>query len=416
MNKLVAAAKAAMAVLRSKPQNLSSDLKNPSDWMLDGTLLGTIASAAGITVTPAKAMGVSTVYACVNVVSRGFASLPVKLYRRQEDGSKVEIVDDRRSMMMRVEPNKEMTPFDLSMACQANLTLRNNAYAQILRDHLDRPLELIPIPNDDVLDIRRNSETKKIEYILSDGRAMPQKKILHLKGMSFTGYVGSDLTSMAKDSIGLAIALEQSASSFFKNGQRPGLIGKHPGSLSDQAYTRLLKELKEEHGGADQSWKFLLLEEGLDLVQNRHSQRESQFSESRKDQALEIARYFGVPPHKVGIESNLPRANVEEQNIEFVTDVLGANVVLWEQQLNKWLLTDLEKVQGYFFEYNLDAVQRGNIQSRYEAYSKARQWGWMSVNDIRKRENQNPIENGDIYLEPQNMIEAGKAEPKDTFQ
>lgn len=383
--------------------------------MLDGTLLGQIASSAGINVTPAKAMGVSTVYACVSVTSKQFATLPVKLYRRKDDGSKTEVVDDPRALMFRSEPNEEMTPFDFTMAVQSNLTLRNNGFSQILRDRAGRPLELIPIPNDDVLDVRRNHETKKIEYHLSDGRVMPQHKILHLKGVSFNGYYGSDLTSFAKDSIGLAIALEQSASSFFKNGQRPGLIGKHPGSLSDQAYNRLLKELKEEHSGADQSWKFLLLEEGLDLVQNRHSQRDSQFSESRKDQALEIARYFGVPPHKVGIESNLPRANVEEQNIEFVTDVLGANAVIWEQQLNKWLLTDLEKAQGYFFEYNLDAVQRGNIQNRFEAYSKARQWGWMSVNDIRKKENQNPIENGDIYLEPQNMIEAGKAALKDAL-
>jgi len=416
VKKLVQASKAAVKAARAVFVNQGT-LKNPgTEWdYLTNTLLGQVAAASGIKVTAKNAMGVSTVFACVNVISRAMASTPVKLYRKGSDGSKREVEDDIRADMLKSEPNPEITGFDFLMAMQANLSLRNNAFAQIRRDSLDRPVELIPIENTEIDDIRRDQVTKKIRYYVR-GEPYSQKNILHLKGLSFSGYYGCDLVNTAREAIGLAIALETSASAFFRNGQRPGLVASHPSQLGDQAYNRLTKALQEEHEGPEKNWKFLLLEEGLQLVNNRQSNQESQFSESRKDQALDIARFFGVPPHKVGIESNLPRANVEEQNIEFVTDTLAAHCVLWEQQLNRWLLTKQERMMGYYFKFNLNSQLRGALGARFEAYSKARQWGWMSVNDIRRLEDMNPIENGDIYLEPQNMIEAGKQALKQALE
>ena len=50
---------------------------------------------------------------------------------------------------------------------------------------------------------------------------------------------------------------------------------------------------------------------------------------------------------------------------------------------------------------------RGDYKSLMEGYAIARQNGWMSANDIRALENQNPIpkeEGGDAYLVNGNMI------------
>ena len=64
---------------------------------------------------------------------------------------------------------------------------------------------------------------------------------------------------------------------------------------------------------------------------------------------------------------------------------------------------------SYFAEFMVDGLLRGDIASRYAAYATGRQWGWFSVNDIRALENMNPIDGGDIYLEPMNMTEVGAA-------
>jgi hypothetical protein len=60
----------------------------------------------------------------------------------------------------------------------------------------------------------------------------------------------------------------------------------------------------------------------------------------------------------------------------------------------------------------MSALLRGDSKSMAEAFAQGRQWGWLSVNDIRRLLNLNKIPNGDIYLQPMNMYEAGKQPPK----
>jgi HK97 family phage portal protein len=108
-------------------------------------------------------------------------------------------------------------------------------------------------------------------------------------------------------------------------------------------------------------------------------------------------------------------SNVEQQSIDFVVHTIGPWLVRWEQALSRDLLTDDEQ-QEYYFEFNVDGLLRGDIKTRYGAYAQGRQWGWLSINDVRARENMNKIENGDDYLSPTNMIPAwqvGEQEEKD---
>jgi hypothetical protein len=87
-----------------------------------------------------------------------------------------------------------------------------------------------------------------------------------------------------------------------------------------------------------------------------------------------------------------------------------SEMVRWQQTLNRDLLTEAERKE-YFFEFLPDALLRGDLKSRYEAYAIARNWGFLSANEIRDRENLNHIDNGDIYLQPLNMVEAGTKPP-----
>ena len=79
----------------------------------------------------------------------------------------------------------------------------------------------------------------------------------------------------------------------------------------------------------------------------------------------------------------------------------------FEECINCQLLTPIQRKEGYYFEFNVASVLRGDQKSMAEAFARGRQWGWLSVNDIRRLLNLNRIDNGDIYLQPINMIEAG---------
>ena len=119
--------------------------------------------------------------------------------------------------------------------------------------------------------------------------------------------------------------------------------------------------------------------------------------EIRKFSIAEVARIFGIPPHKLGDLERATFSNIEEQNIDYVISTLRRWLVRWEQECNRKLIAPLEKTQQ-FTEHLVDGLLRGNIQSRYGAYSQGITNGFLSPNDIRVFENLDPIDGGNTYL------------------
>jgi HK97 family phage portal protein len=135
---------------------------------------------------------------------------------------------------------------------------------------------------------------------------------------------------------------------------------------------------------------------------------QAQFLQTRQFQTQEVARWFLIPPYMLGdLSQSSTRANIEEQGIQFVRNTIRPWAVRWEQEFT-------DKLFGMdstlFVQFNLEGLLRGDIKSRYDAYAVGRQWGWLSVNDIRKKENLGDVEGGDVYLQPLNMVNAGNDE------
>jgi HK97 family phage portal protein len=136
--------------------------------------------------------------------------------------------------------------------------------------------------------------------------------------------------------------------------------------------------------------------------------KDSQFLETRKFQITEIARLFLIPPHMIADLERATFSNIEEQGIEFVVHTMRPWFILWEEELMRSLLRSDER-EEYFFQFDVDALMRGDIQKRYAAYAVGKQWGFLSTNDIRDKENLNPVDDGDLYMVPLNMIPAKDA-------
>lgn len=370
-------------------------------------LLGA-ASSSGIRVTPLKALGVATVYACVSVLSRTISTLPIHVYRRTADGGKEPAPDHPVYDLIHNEPNRWTSSTDFREAMQQHLSLRNKAVAIIMRTRGGDIDSLVPVHPSDIQKIEI-TPMQDLVYTIC-GEKYLDEEIIHLKQMTGDGITSSDLIRTVNDVLGLAIALEENASKFFKNNSKPGGMLSHPSSLSDRAFERLRDEMENKHAGVENAYKLMILEEGLKYEASRTDNKDAQFDESRDRQDKAIARIFGVPPHKLGLVNSMPRSNVEQENISFVVETIRPICVKWEQTLNRKLLSREERRQ-YFIEFNLEGLLRGDIATRFEAYSKARQWGWLSVNEIRKKENLNPIgDQGDVYLQPMNMSSAGEPE------
>ena len=101
-------------------------------------------------------------------------------------------------------------------------------------------------------------------------------------------------------------------------------------------------------------------------------------------------------------------SNIEQQDLEFLVHTMRPWFVRWEQSINKHLMMDEER-RRFYVEFLVDALMRGDTASRTNYYATGKQWGWLSTNDIREKENMNPVDGGDQYLTPMNMMVVGES-------
>ncbi len=400
----------------------NSSLKDPSQQFMDA-LFGD-GSLSGARVGQDTAMGVCTVFACVSLLSRVMATLPLKLYERTgpEGESRKEAFAHPVSSLLGTRPNPEQTAADVRGALMANLALRGNAYAVIVRDTVGRPRQLWPVHSSRVTPYRNAVGVlfyRVTGWNASEGnpagtvKDVPFADMLHIRGVSFDGSNGLGPMIQARECIGLAIALEDNAAKFFGNQSRPGLTLEAAAPLTEQQFKAIRDQLNKEYTGTENAYKTLILN-GLKLVSNRSSNEQSQFDETRNRQAVDVCKLFGVPPHKVGILDKATFSNIEQQQIQFVVDTIGPLCVQWEQAMAGALLTDAERSK-FFLRHNLNALQRGDFATRIKGYTKMINWGIASANEVRALEDMDPREGGDVYLTPLNMSAGGEAtapEPK----
>ncbi|MCK9575665.1 MAG: phage portal protein [Clostridia bacterium] len=355
------------------------------------------------------AMTYTAVFACVRVLSETLASLPIKLYQRQPNGDKRDLPSETLYDMMHNKPNDEMTPFAFKECMMTNLNLGGNAYAQKLYNAAGEIVQLYPIIPDKVRMERNKEAPYNLIYHVkqNDGTDKPltRNEILHIPGLSIDGINGLTPIGYAAKAVKLGLQYENFGYKFFKNGARPSGYMSVPGELSPTSYDRLKNDFDKNFSGEQNVGKTPIFEGGTEYKQLTINQADAQYLESRKFQTEEIARIYRVPLHLIQNLDKATFSNIEQQSLEFVIYTMLPWAKRWEEALNTQILTDKQRKAGWFFEFSMDALLRGDITSRYAAYAIGRQWGWLSVNDILRMENKNTIgDAGKAYLTPMNMV------------
>lgn len=396
-----------MGLLTSLFEKRSLDW-NPTIW---GSGMGT---AAGVDVTPDSSLGYSAVFACVRVLAEDVASLPLILYRRARPRGKNRATEHPLYGLLHDLPNPEMTSLEMRETLMGHLALWGNAYAEKAFDRAGRVIELWPLRPDKMRPRRGRDGALVYEYRLPSGemRTLSAVQVMHLRGLGGNGIVGYSPITMARNAVGLGLAAEEFGARFFGNGARPQLVLIHPGQLSPEGQENLRSSWNRQHEGLQRSHRVAVLEEGISVKEVGIPPEDAQFLQTRRFQVNEIARIYRVPPHKVGDLEYATFSNIEHQGIEYVVGTLRPWLVRWEQAISRDLLTEQER-GTYFAEHLVEGLLRGDTISRYQAYATGRQNGWLSANDVREMENMNPIDGGDEYLSPLNMVVAGSGEIRD---
>ena len=370
-------------------------------------------TASGKIVNEFTAMQQSAVYACIRVLAEGIAQLPLNIYEYQPDGTKKKLYDHPLYRILHDQPNPDMTSFVFRETMMGHLCTYGNAYAQIIRNGFGDVVALYPLlPNRMMVG---RAETGQLVYayttygdegVSTTARThyLREDQVLHIPGLGFDGVMGYSPIAMCRDAVGMGMAAEEFGNKFFNNGARPSGVLSHPGTLKDPQ--KLRDAWMAAYGGTGNAGKTAVLEEGVKYQAISINPSEAQFLETRKFQLNEICRIYRIPPHMIQDLEHATFSNIEHQSLEFVKFTLNPWVARWEQALYKDLLLPAQK-EKMVIKMNVDGLLRGDYQSRMNGYAIARQNGWMSANDIRELEDQNPIpdeEGGNLYLINGNMV------------
>lgn len=393
------------------PWHKPNRAENPAVPLTTSVLLDAVPGGGSYDASPDGALRLSTVFACVRVISETIASLPIILYRRTEDG-KERATDHPVYALLHDAPNEWQTPTVFMDRVLTSLLLRGNAYVYIERNQANQPVSLIQLDANTV-SVGRTAGRKvyKVENVPD---LIPDTEIIHIIGLPGDGLTGQSPLSYARNAIQLGLATEEFGSRFFAQGSAPSGVLEHPGQLSTEAAGRLRASWEAMHTGLAGAHKVAILEEGLKFNPISVPNNDAQFLETRKFSVAEVCRFFRVPLHMAGDLDHATFSNIEHQSIEFVTNTIRPYLVKIEQELTRKLIPAGQRGQ-YVVEFLLDSILRGDIKTRYEAYSIGRQQGWLSVDDIRSKENMNalPDGKGQVYLQPLNMAPAGEEKKED---
>lgn len=396
--------------LAQSPENPSTNLANPAQWLLD--YLGGTPTDAGVNVNEISAMRTSAVYACVSLIAKTIASLPLKVFRMGEGDTSEEQPEHQLYYLLHDEPNPAMTSCVWREYLTASLLLSGNAYVAIGRNRANQVIDLFPIPPRTVKVERvsgRNQYHIRVNQV--EEETWDQADILHIPGMGFDGVRGmSVVTFGARQAVGLSLATESHGSRIFSNGARLGVVLKHPKTLSKDAQARLRTQFDSQHVGLSQAFKTLVLEEGLDVTNISMTSEDAQFLDTRRFQVEDIARFFGVPPHLIGHTEKQTTwgTGLEQQTLGFLIFTIIPWLTRFEQEFNRKLFPR----SPFFAQFKHQAFMRGDSKARAEYYASGHQNGWLTQNEIRKLEDLPPVDSGDQLYINGNLVPSDEPRPR----
>jgi len=351
-----------------------------------------------------KALTLTAVWCAIRLLAESVSSLPISVYSKQNNGDKLEDVKSPIYKLIKFKPNfyqNKITFFEYIMLC---ICTEGNSYVQIVRNNSGTPVELICLNPENVTVVINGGE---LFYQVDNGGVLDSSDILHFKTLTDNGIDGISPIDQCAKALKYSENLQEFGNTFFSNGAKPSSILQTDRALSDTALQRLKTSFNNNYGKLKNSNSTIVLEEGLTFKPISISPEQAQFLSSRQFSIEEVARIFNIPPHMLKDLSKSSFNNIEMQSQEFLTYTLMPYINRLEQEMNLKLFRTNE-LGSKFVEFNVNGLLRGDVKSRTEAYRSAITNGYMTINEVRQKENMNSIEGGDKHFMQMNMTTIDK--------
>lgn len=395
---------------RLAPQN-AADTSNLTieefSRLLDG--YGVLSTGSGIAVTAETAARSIAAKACCTLIAGGIVSMPLRILRLEMDGGRfVQYPADDHAYwwLLNRSPNDDEPAALMWQRVVWDLELRARAFIRIIRDSRNIGVRALRyIPRRDVVVEERWDPVRREKRILSytctvDGHTfgvLPEDMLDFRGERAYSGADHSAILEAARESIGVALSIEQYAGRTFMNGGTPRTILEfQPGTTLTEAQQQALREaFVRRYGGFENTALPLVLMGGKASKLNWTAE-ELQMLESWKFQVINIARAFNVPPFMIGETEKTSSwgSGIESMSKGFVRYTLGPIITAIEQEIERKLFPRAK----FFADFDEEALDRGDMKSLGEWFRQAiggsQGPGFMVVNEVRRRMNLPPIAGG----------------------
>lgn len=348
-----------------------------------------------------QAMKFAAVYRAVSLRAETVASLPLEVYQITAEG--IERNNNHPTFYpLHVQPNKTQSAFTFWETLSIQIDLWGNGYAKILRNgagtfiglELKNAWETTVNELEGELYYSFKDETDSGNYSAAD--------VVHIPGLSFNGLVGKSKIHAHQTVIEGAIEATKTNAKFWKNGAFFRGVLKLAGVANNEKAQQAANSFATQWG-ANGQWGTPVIDSTADFVPISMPHRDAQYIDSLKFSIEEVARIFNVPLSKLMHLDGAKFSNYEQQQLDWVIDGVRPTVKRIEAELQRKLYARQEPAK---VKFNLEGLLRGDLKTRSSFYKDLFFIGALSPNEIRKRENLNPRENGNEYFTPVNMYDS----------
>ena len=342
------------------------------------------ATRSGVAMNAHEAMKVGVVYAAVRLIADSISTLPIGTYVRRGDQR---FPADRPMWLDYPEPDRGIGRSDHFQMVLMSLLISGNAYVRKLRNPAG---ELVALKVLDPLRMEpRMGPDGMVQFVWDSSRILTHDEIMWIPDILRPGAVkGMSRVDELKEVLGISRALDDFSARFFGSGTLSSGIIEVPGDMTEEQAVRLKDQFEKNSQGLKHAHRPNILTAGAKYQKMTSDPQQSQLVESREFAVIEVARIFKIQPALLGVmqAGSMSYASVEQQHIQFVTLTLRPYIAKIEEQYSRLLPGEV------FVKFNMEGLLRGDLSSRFAAYSQGIQAGFLSINDIRALEDLAPIE------------------------
>lgn len=355
-------------------------------------------SSAGLRVSEDDAYGLPAVSAVVRSAAETVASLSLLVYRSQGEGSE-RANDTWQYELLHERPCYDVDAFQFLYDIEVSLEASQNAFVQKIK--LGREITELQVLDPQRLRVYRDDQGEiRFDYWHSPGqieKGLTRGEILHIRGFTprAGAIAGVSLIELHRDPLGAALAMHRFEGDFFRNWSVPPVVLKFGTNvLIDQA-REWLDDWNSKHSNYGQKHEAAAIGQGGEIATLPVSLEDMLFVETKRLAIEDVARIFRWPKDMLELGGETGHTQPEEQRaIRLHRFYLLPRL----KRIERALAADVDLFpvgSGLFAEFLADSLLRADTATRYEAYLRARQAGWMTANEIRARENYPPHPNGD---------------------